>query len=109
MDKLIIYQKSLELVKEIYLLVSKNKIILQDYSLSNQLKRAAVSVPTNISEGYVRTKKHFKSYLKIASGSTNELVTLLKIVELVHEIDTEELQIKYQQLGRQIMAFYRKI
>jgi four helix bundle protein len=66
-----IYKKSLELVKEIYLLIEKNPKLSKDFSLCDQIKRASVSIPANISEGFFRSKKQTKNYLEIASGSAN--------------------------------------
>jgi len=100
-----IYLKALELVKRTYNLVKENQILSRDFSLCDQLKRAAVSVPANISEGYARTKKQFKNYLEIAKGSDNEVITLLDIVNLVYNIETDELQNEYDILARQITSF----
>lgn len=104
-ENLIIYKKSLELVKKIYSLIKQNNQLYKDFSLNDQLKRAAISVVVNINEGYCRTKKHFKSYLKIASGSANEVITLLQIVERVYSINTLLLQKEYKILAKQISAF----
>jgi len=109
MIKLKIYDLGLKLVKDIYKLIKNNKIVSKDYSLSDQLKRAAVSVPCNISEGAYTTKKQFVNYLRIAAGSSNEVVALLKIVELVYSIKTDVLQSKYTALGKQINSLIKRI
>ena len=93
------------MVGKIYQLVRVNQNLLRDFSLCDQLKRASVSIPTNISEGYARSKKQFKNYLEIAKGSTNEMVTLLYIVQLVYKINTTDLQDEYDILARQITSF----
>ncbi len=103
-ENLIIYKKSLNLIKSIYLLVNKNQVLKNDFSLADQLKRAAISVATNISEGYGRSKKYFKNFLGIASGSANETITLLQIIELVYNINTKEIQKDYQLLAKQISS-----
>lgn len=105
LEGLTIYNKSLSLVKQIYHLIRTNPNLSKDFSLCDQIKRAAVSVSTNISEGYYRTKKQSKNYLHISSGSSNEVITLLKIIHLVYKIDTTKLQEEYQYLARQIMSF----
>lgn len=105
LDDLIIYNKALDLVRKIYLLINYNQILKRDYSLCDQIKRASVSVVANISEGYFRSRKQTKNYLEIASGSSNETVTLLKIVFLIYKIDTKELQSEYIILGKQINSF----
>ena len=100
-----IYLKSVELVGKVYNLIKENHDLSRDFSLCDQLKRASVSVPANISEGYARTKKQFKNYLEIAKGSDNEVITLLDIVKLVFKINTDDLQNEYDILARQITAF----
>lgn len=104
-ENLIIYKKALNLTKQVYDLIKLNPHLLHDFSLCDQLKRASISVAANISEGYCQTKKHFKSYLKIASGSANETITLLEIIKLVYQIDTQLLQNEYRILAKQISSF----
>jgi len=106
-NKLLIYNQALDLVYKVYKLVKTNKPIRTDYSLCNQLKRASVSVPFNIAEGYFRTHKQFKNYLKIAIGSANEVRTLLIILSRVYRLNTKELQKDYESLGKQISAFIK--
>ncbi len=108
-EKLRIYQQALELVTQIYKLAKVNNDLARDYSLNDQFKRAAVSVVANIAEGYLRTPKQFKSYLQIASGSANEVIALLQVIEQVYGIETESLQFSYRSLARQITAFSRKL
>jgi len=105
LEKLIIYKSALDLVKEIYLLLSKNNSLHHDYSLCDQVKRASVSVVLNIAEGYGRGKLQFKNYLRIAVGSTNEVIAALQIINKVHNIQTVNLQNKYIVLAKQISAF----
>jgi four helix bundle protein len=103
-----IYKKSLELVKEIYRLIEKNPKLSKDFSLCDQIKRASVSIPANISEGFFRSKKQTKNYLEIASGSANEVITLLKIINLVYAIETNNLQNEFTILSKQINLFSSK-
>lgn len=105
MEKLRIYQKSLDLVAKIYKLIRENPALAKDFSLNDQLKRAAVSIVACIAEGYCRSKKQFQHYLDISSGSTNEMVALLQVVTNVYNINTEELQHDYKVLGKQINSF----
>lgn len=105
LNDLIIYNKSLELVKKTHQLINSNQVLKNDFSLADQLKRASVSVAANISEGYFRSRKQTKNYLEIASGSSNEMATLLKIVYILYQIQTKELQNEYIILGKRINAF----
>lgn len=109
MENLRVYQIALMLVKEVYTLIHSNDKLKRDFSLCDQIKRAAVSVPCNISEGYCRTKKQSKHYLLIAIGSANEVRTLLEIISLLYSINTEKLQDQYNQLGKQINSLSKHI
>lgn len=78
---LVVWQKSIDLTLEVYKLVSqfpKEEV----FGLSAQIKRAAVSIPSNIAEGRFRsTRKDFSHFLKIAYGSGAELETQLYIAK----------------------------
>ena len=78
-EKLIVWQKSMELVDRVYSLVElfpKKEANI----LIPQLLRAANSVPANIAEGsYRQSKKEFVQFLYIAKGSLSETLTLLEV------------------------------
>jgi four helix bundle protein len=83
------WKKSMQLVKEIYLL-TKTFPKEELYALTSQTKRAAVSVPCNIAEGSGRNyKKDTVPFLHISRGSLYEVETLLNIAVMV-EIISEE-------------------
>lgn len=105
MEKLRVYQKALQLAAEVYFFIRNNPVIAKDYSLADQLKRAAVSIVANIAEGYCRSKKQYQNYLQIASGSSNEVIALLQIIALIYKVDTTLLQAEFRSLGKQINAF----
>ncbi|MEP7196606.1 MAG: four helix bundle protein [Saprospiraceae bacterium] len=72
-----VWKKSFALVKEIYL-VTESYPSEEKFGLISQLRRAAVSVPTNISEGSARhSQKEFVHFLYISLGSLTEVETLL--------------------------------
>ena len=77
--KLDVWKKSVVLVRKIYEITihfPKTEI----YGLTTQMRRAAVSIPANISEGAARqTKREFIQFLHMAQGSLSELDTLLEI------------------------------
>ncbi|HEY4497091.1 MAG TPA: four helix bundle protein [Candidatus Paceibacterota bacterium] len=79
--ELIVWQKSVELVEEIYKLTPffpKDEI----YGISSQMKRAVVSIPSNIAEGFVRKhNKEFQQFIRTAFGSAAELETQLIIAK----------------------------
>lgn len=64
-----------------------------EYALSNQIRKSAISVPSNISEGFERKgNKEFVNFLFIAAGSLGELQTQLIIAQEVGFLDTERLE-----------------
>lgn len=66
------WQKARELVKEIYA-VSKRPVFFRDVGLREQIRRSAVSVMSNIAEGFERDgKREFIQFLSIAKGSCGE-------------------------------------
>ena len=72
---LIVWQRSYDLVKEIYT-ITKAFPKDETYALSQQMRRAAVTIPSNIAEGYGRQHdKEYKQFLSIAYGSLCELET----------------------------------
>lgn len=75
-----IYQESLLLVRQLYLLT--HKISKSEYDTINQIKRSAKSIPANIAEGLGkrRSGKEFKRFLQIALGSSDETVTHLRML-----------------------------
>lgn len=109
MENLRIYQVSLDLNVEIYDLIRTNSFLRRDYSLCDQLKRASISITANIAEGYCRTGKEYRNYLRIASGSSNEVVALLQIIERIYKINTVNFQNDFKKLGRQINALSKTI
>ena len=77
--KLIAWRKSMDLVERVYEL-SKRFPREETYGLTSQMRRAAVSVPSNIAEGAAgRSAVQFRNYLSVAIGSLNELATQLEI------------------------------
>ena len=67
--ELIVWQKSMDLVVDVYKLV---KLLPKEelYALSSQIRRAVVSIPSNIAEGYNRkSTKEYLNYLHFARGS----------------------------------------
>ena len=77
--ELIVWQKAMILVVDIYRLTDHFPET-EKYSLTNQMRRSAVSIPSNIAEGRRRgSKKDFRQFLMVAYGSGGELETQLEI------------------------------
>ncbi len=78
-EKLIVWQKAMDLVEGVYL-NSQNFPKSEKYALVDQLKRAVTSIPLNIAEGQTKgSKKDFRRFLLIARGSTHEVNCILQI------------------------------
>lgn len=75
-----VYRSSLNVLQTLYQLT--RKIPLSERDTIDQLKRASKSVPANIAEGFAKrsSEKEFKRFLKIAIGSSDEVVTHLRMV-----------------------------
>jgi four helix bundle protein len=82
-----VWQKGIELVKEVYKL-TKAFPENEQYGLSSQMRRASISVPSNIAEGFRRRySKEHKQFLSIALGSCAELETQITIAKELRYID----------------------
>ena len=111
-EDLIVWQKAIDLVVEVYKLVS---LLPSDelYALSNQMKRSAVSIPSNIAEGQERgTAKDFAKFLYIAKGSKAELETQLLIctrLEYLSQEQTVTAKGLLMEVGKMLNALIHKL
>jgi four helix bundle protein len=108
---LVVWQKSIAFVSEIYLL-TKNFPQDERFSLVDQMRRAAVSIPSNIAEGHAR-KSHaeFARFLRISYGSAAEIETQLIIANNLHYLTDSQLQeslIKITELQKMLNALISK-
>ena len=89
-EDLLLWQKALQLAKMVYLL-QKGLPKEEMYGLGDQIRRAVVSVPSNIAEGYGRgSDAEFKRFLAISRGSLFELKTQLQLAEGVGLLNINE-------------------
>ena len=88
---LIVWQKAMDLVELVYRLLThfpKEEL----YGLSSQIKRAVISIPSNIAEGQARTTRNdFPNFLSIARGSCAEVETQLLIAERLGILTKEQI------------------
>jgi four helix bundle protein len=83
------WRQSMDLIIEIYR-TTENFPSQEIYGLTNQTRRAAVSISSNIAEGAARqTKKEFTNYLHMAQGSLSELDTQLELARRLGYLDEE--------------------
>lgn len=107
-EKLLFWQKSIVLAKNIYIICQE---ISNDekYGLVSQIKRSAVSIPSNIAEGSGRNgSKEFNHFLAVALGSAFELQTqliLIKELNLLPEEKINALLNEVSEIQRMIYSF----
>jgi len=86
-----VWRLSINLVKEIYRVIEKFPSS-ELYVLSSQIRKAAVSIPSNIAEGQGRnSSREFRQYLAVSLGSLSELETQLIIAQEIRHLTAEEL------------------
>jgi four helix bundle protein len=87
-EDLLVWRKGIELVKIIYK-VTTNRKFYADFALRDQIRRAVISIPTNIAEGFERaSRKEYLQFLNIAKGSAGEVRSLLWIAFEIGYIDS---------------------
>ena len=79
-EDLEVWKQAIELVLQVYDCVDRFPPH-ERFAMSPQVRRAAVSIPSNIAEGQSRSRKEFLHFLAIALGSLQELTTLIVIAE----------------------------
>jgi four helix bundle protein len=111
-EDLIVWQKAMSLVEEIYALT---KLLPKDemFALVDQMRRAAVSIPSNIAEGQERgTAKDFTRFLYIAKGSKGELETQLLICVRLKYLSSSEIlvaQSLLEEIGKMLNSLIGKL
>jgi len=107
---LIVWRKALDLATLIYRITARFPRF-ELFALTSQLRRAAVSVPSNIAEGTARrTTREFVAYLHFARGSLAELETqvLLAVqVGYLNDVDAQQIQRAIDEVGRLINGVLR--
>ena len=109
---LLIWKKGIEIVKEVYFL-SKQLPKNEEYAISDQIRRAAVSIPANIAEGYGRAStRNYLYFVRIARGSLFEVETLLTVMIEVELITAEHAKTLSELLieeGKMINSFIKSL
>jgi four helix bundle protein len=103
-EKLKVFVLADELTLEVYR-ATRDFPVVERFGLQAQLRRAAVSVPTNIVEGAVRASdKAFANYLITALGSASEVRYLLGLARRLELSDSSKLESRYDELVRGLQA-----
>ena len=111
-DKLLVWQRAHSLVLKIYE-VTNNFPKEEIWGLTSQIRRAAVSVPSNIVEGKARgSRKDFKRFLLVARGSLEEVKyqsLLAKELKYMNDEQYEEITVMIEDVGRLLGGMIRKV
>ena len=107
---LVVWKRGIDLVEDIYALTA-NFPANEQFGLVSQMRRAAVSIPSNIAEGQGRkSTKEFMQFLYIAKGSLAEIETQLIICErLMFVDDTQEMIEKMKILRIMLNGLINKL
>lgn len=105
--ELLVWQKGMDLVTEVYDLTTKFPKE-EIYGLTSQIRRSAVSIPSNIAEGYARKhKQEYTQFIRIAFGSGAELETQLEIVKRLKFVPENEIT-KVKDILTEVMKMLNK-
>ncbi|MBI3737634.1 MAG: four helix bundle protein [Chloroflexi bacterium] len=109
---LIVWQRSLSLAVEIYRL-TKEFPRDETYGLTSQIRRASVSIPSNLVEGHARnTKSQFANFIDIALGSAAELETQLTIslqIGYIKQADYDKLVNELTEITRMLYGLLNRV
>lgn len=106
---LVIWQKGLEIAKEIYE-ITKSFPKEEIFGLTSQIRRSAVSISSNIAEGRGRSsKKDFVNFLYIAQGSLFEVETQLILARDLYKIDLKNLPKLIEEEQKMLSSIIKKL
>ncbi len=104
-EDLFIWQKAVEFAKDIYLITEKQGL-KNDFGLKGQMRNSAVSISSNIAEGFERrSRKEYLNFLNIAKGSAGEIRSQLYVafsVKYIEKMEFDELREKAKFLSGSI-------
>ena len=103
-----VWNDAVELVEKIYL-ITQEQAFSKDFALRDQIRRAAISIPSNIAEGDERgTTREAIHFFHIAKGSAAEVITQLNIAYRIGYMNIETLQVLENQTEK-IRASIKKL
>jgi four helix bundle protein len=109
---LLVWQKGMDLAEAIYRL-TESLPVCEQWGLTAQMRRAAISIPSNIAEGYGRQSTgHYKQFLSIARGSLLELETQVYLcirLGYFRESEAEDILYRSLELNKMLSSLIRKV
>jgi len=108
--QLTVWQKSINLVENVYILTSKFPKT-EIYGLASQMRRAAISIPSNIAEGQKRKNlPEYLQFLRIANGSAAELETQIIIAKRLYpELNYEIVKALTEEVQKMLAVLIRTL
>jgi len=107
-----IWKRSIEVVEDIYK-ITKNFPKEEIYGLTSQLRRSAVSIPSNIAEGFARFhNKEYKQFLFVSLGSCAELSTQIIIalrLDYLESNEADQLLNEIDEVSKMTMSLIKKL
>ena len=111
-QRLIVWQRAMDLVEAVYV-TTREWPREEQYGLTSQVRRAAISVPSNIAEGHGRSgAKEFAHYVFVAYGSLSELETQILIAQRLGyhaDTDTRVLLLRVTEVRRLLRGLLQKL
>lgn len=102
-EDLLVWQKGMKLVRQVYIITRDGKLS-KDFSLRDQLRGAALSISSNIAEGFERaSRKEYLNFLNIAKGSAGEVRSLLRVAMEIGYLEESQ----YYELQEMILELSR--
>lgn len=111
-EDLRVYKDAINLTIQIYTLLKKRQF-KTEFGLSDQLRRATLSISNNIAEGFEReTDKELIRYLYFAKGSAGEvrnILNVIKAIEFINEDEYQELRGKVIDISKQLSNYIKYV
>jgi four helix bundle protein len=109
---LIVWQKSIQLITDIYAL-TKTFPMDERFGIVSQINRAVISIPSNIAEGWGRElSKNYLQFLRISRGSlmeTETLILIAKNLDYINEKDFYQINEKIEEVGKILQGLIKSI
>ncbi len=105
---LLVWQKSMTFTKAVYQ-IAHALPKEEQFALANQLRRSAVSIPSNIAEGSKRGRKEFAQFLRIASASAAEAETQLLLVKELYSLPIDDALAILIEVERMLESLIKKV
>jgi four helix bundle protein len=107
-EELVVWQLAIELTNSIYL-ITNNNLFNKDFALRDQIRKSAISIPSNIAEGFERNSTNqFLYFLVIAKGSAGEFRTQLLIAKnqkYISEFEFEKINNEALEVSKKLGSF----